>query len=286
MPQPAIVIDRISKTYGGTTAAALDQVSLTIGAGEMVGLIGASGSGKSTLLRHISGLVSCDRDGAGVIQVFGRTVQTNGRVAARARDIRSQIGFVFQQFNLVSRLSVLTNVLTGRLGAMPLWRSLSGAFTRSERRDAIRALARVGMAERAHQRASTLSGGQQQRAAIARALVQKAKIILADEPIASLDPESARRVMDILAAINREDGTTVLVSLHQVGFALRYCPRIVALDHGQVVYDGPASALTPDRLRAIYGSDPELDFSDTEPEIRRPTRPVAAGGPIWAGAVS
>ncbi|MBV8536443.1 MAG: phosphonate ABC transporter ATP-binding protein [Alphaproteobacteria bacterium] len=279
---PAIAIDRISKTYGASTA--LKQVSLSIAAGEMVALIGASGSGKSTLLRHVSGLVAGDRDGTGAIRVFGEIVQSNGRVAARVRDLRGQIGFVFQQFNLVSRLSVLTNVLTGCLGAVPQWRSLVGFFTRSERRNALRALARVGMAERAHQRASTLSGGQQQRAAIARALVQKARVILADEPIASLDPESARRVMEILSTINREDGTTVVVSLHQVGFALRYCQRVVALDRGQVVFDGPAAALSQDRLRAIYGSDPDLDFTNTEPEIRQPARPVAARQPLWAGA--
>ena len=273
---PAIAIDGLSKTFG--SARALDRISLQIAEGEMVALIGASGSGKSTLLRHISGLVVSDRDG-GSVQVIGSTVQSGGRVSRTVRRLRRDVGVVFQQFNLVGRLSVLTNVLVGRLGAIPGWRGLLGLFSVAERRDALRALARVGIAERAHQRASTLSGGQQQRAAIARALVQKARIILADEPIASLDPESARRVMEALAEINREDGITVVVSLHQVGFALRYCGRVVALEHGRVVYDGPAAQLSVDRLRSIYGSDSELDFSDAEAILDRPAARAAFRDP-------
>jgi phosphonate transport system ATP-binding protein len=286
MTQPAIAIDRLRKTFGAG-GPALDGVSLQIGQGEMVALIGASGSGKSTLLRHISGLVAGDR-GGGAVSVFGHPVQNNGRVASDIRRLRGQVGFVFQQFNLVGRLSVLTNVLAGRLGEIALWRGLCGLFTSLERRDAIRALARVGIAERAHQRASTLSGGQQQRAAIARALVQKARVILADEPIASLDPEASRRVMEILAQINREDGTTVVVSLHQVGFALKYCARVIALDRGRVVYDGPASQLSTDRLRAIYGSDADLDFGDADPSFGRVPRPSPSIEPLlvpsFAGA--
>jgi phosphonate transport system ATP-binding protein len=284
---PAIEIHGLRKTFGGTRA--LDDVSLRIGAGEMVALIGASGSGKSTLMRHVSGLIAADGATGGTIRVNGRTVQDRGRVAPAVRRIRRDIGIVFQQFNLVGRLSVLTNVLAGRLGAIPAWRGLAGWFTTTERREALRALSRVGIAERAHQRASTLSGGQQQRAAIARALVQKAKVILADEPIASLDPESARRVMETLAEINRADGITVVVSLHQVGFALRYCPRVVALDHGRVVYDGAAAQLSVERLRTIYGSESALDFGDTEPVFE----PAAARGrrfepalPLLAGAAA
>ena len=216
----------------------------------MVALIGASGSGKSTLLRHISGFVAGD---SGRIDVAGRVVQDTSRIAADIRSLRTDIGFVFQQFNLVGRLSVLANVLTGLLYRVPLWRSLTARFSQRERDEAFAALDAVGIGEHAYQRASTLSGGQQQRAALARTLVQRARMVLADEPIASLDPESARNVMEILARMNRDQGLTVLVSLHQVDYALRYCPRIIALNQGSVAYDGPSAALTPAMLTNIYG---------------------------------
>jgi phosphonate transport system ATP-binding protein len=224
----------------------------------MVALIGASGSGKSTLLRHIAGLTAGDpADKSSSISVNGRVAQQGGVVAKDIRDIRANVGFVFQQFNLVNRLPVITNVLTGMLYRVPAWRSSLRYFTRAETRLGVEALNRVGLSGRAPQRASTLSGGQQQRAAIARALVQQADIILADEPIASLDPESSRKVMDILARINREDGTTVVVSLHQVDVALKYCPRTVALHHGKVMYDGASASLTPRLLRQLFGADVE-----------------------------
>jgi phosphonate transport system ATP-binding protein len=247
----AIAIHEVSKRFG--PAYALERVNLTVGAGEMVALIGASGSGKSTLLRHVAGFLPTDRDG-GRIETFGTVVQHGGRIARDVRCCRADIGFVFQQFNLVGRLSVLTNVLAGLLYRVPTWRSLGFRFTSAERAAALAALRAVGIETHAYQRASTLSGGQQQRAAIARALVQGARIILADEPIASLDPESARNVMEILARLNREQGLTVLVSLHQVDFALRYCTRTVALNRGQVVYDGASDALTREALARIYGA--------------------------------
>lgn len=251
---PAIKVTALGKTFG--CCKALDGVSIDIRPGEMVALIGASGSGKSTLLRHIAGLASGDAD-RGSIEIEGRPMQTLGRLAKGVRRNRAGIGFVFQQFNLVGRLPVFTNVLAGSLARMPLWRSLTGLFPRAERALAIEALDRVGILDKAWVRASSLSGGQQQRAAIARTLVQKAKIILADEPIASLDPESSRRVMEILSRINAEDGTTVVVSLHQVDFATRYCPRTIALKTGAVVYDGPSAQLTPNLLRNLYGSQAE-----------------------------
>ncbi len=281
---PAIKVSGLDKTFGSRKA--LDRVDLEVRRGEMVALIGASGSGKSTLLRHVAGLARGDRTDGGV-EVFGETVQARGRVAGEIRRIRTQVGFVFQQFNLVGRLPVMTNVLTGALGRMPLWRSLTGRFTAEERRAAFRALERVGIADTAWQRASTLSGGQQQRAAIARTLVQGARIILADEPIASLDPESSRRVMEILAAANAEDGTTVLVSLHQVDFAVRYCPRTVALRLGKVVYDGPSAALTPQLLRELYGSD-ALEILGRQP-AREPSATIVTPiprGPDRAAAVA
>ena len=248
--QPAIRVVGLAKRYGARRA--LDGVNLEVLPGEMVALIGASGSGKSTLLRHVAGLVPGD---CGTVAVNGRTVQEAGRLASRIAGIRAGIGFVFQQFNLVGRLPVIVNVLAGCLHRMPLWRSLTRWFTRDDIEQGLEALQRVGIAEHAAQRASTLSGGQQQRAAIARTLVQGAKVVLADEPIASLDPESSRRVMDILARINREDRCTVVVSLHQVNVALKYCPRTVALRAGRVVFDGPSANLTPELLRELYGAE-------------------------------
>jgi phosphonate transport system ATP-binding protein len=227
----------------------------------MVALIGASGSGKSTLLRHVAGLTRGDRR-SGTVSVLGRQVQERGRLARDIGKIRCSIGFVFQQFNLVDRLPVLTNVLAGTLGRVPTWRSVFKWFTRAEKELAMEALERVGIACCAHQRSGTLSGGQQQRAAIARALVQKAEVILADEPIASLDPESSRRVMEILATINREDGITVLVSLHQVEFALEYCGRVVALRDGRVVFDGSSGAVDENTLKAIYNGDAEGEVEE------------------------
>jgi phosphonate transport system ATP-binding protein len=245
----------------------------------MVGLIGASGSGKSTLLRHIAGLASCDRD-AGRIEVDGRIVQRDGRIAKDIRQQRASIGFVFQQFNLVDRLPVITNVCVGGLARVPLWRSLPGWFTAAERKAAFEALARVGIEEQAYQRASTLSGGQQQRAAIARVLIQGARTLLADEPIASLDPESARRVMELLHDINLRDGITVVVSLHQVDMATHYCPRIVALKDGQVLFDGPSEDVTGSLLAEVYGSELEsapIPHRSRRAPLRLATVAAAAG---------
>jgi phosphonate transport system ATP-binding protein len=196
-----------------------------------------------------------DGTGKGLVQIHGKTVQQNGKIASDIRQIRASIGFVFQQFNLVNRLPVIINVLAGTLHSVPLWRSLLRWFTSAEVASGVDALRRVGIAECCAQRASTLSGCQQQRAAIARAMVQGAKVILADEPIASLDPESSRKVMDILARVNREDKCTVVVSLHQVNVAMKYCARTVALHQGRVVYDGPSVALTPALLRELYGAE-------------------------------
>ncbi len=248
----ALRIEQLNKHFANGKHA-LRDIDLTVHAGEMVALIGASGSGKSTLLRHVAGLVVADGDSHSLIEVDGRCVQQGGRIHRDIRKVRSQVGFVFQQFNLVDRLPVMMNVLVGLLHRTPKWRGWLRVFRPQERALALEALARVGIADCHAQRASTLSGGQQQRAAIARTLVQGAKVVLADEPIASLDPESSRKVMDILARINREDGSTVIVSLHQVDVAIKYCPRVVALHQGRVVYDGPSAALTPALLRELYG---------------------------------
>ena len=251
-PPASVMIENLVKSFG-RAAPVVDIPSLNLARGEMTALIGASGSGKSTLLRHLNGLIMADR-GCGSITVEGRLVQRAGRPGPALRQTRAQIGFVFQQFNLVERLPVLTNVLAGALARMPAWRSLPGWFLHAERQRAMDALDRVGIAHLAHQRASTLSGGQQQRAAIARALAQGARVILADEPIASLDPESSRRVMDILRELNRADRLTVVVSLHQVETALQYCQRVVALRAGRIVHDAPAAQTSPADLAGIYGS--------------------------------
>jgi phosphonate transport system ATP-binding protein len=274
----AIEISSVNKHFGKHEA--LQNVNLQISKGEMVALIGPSGSGKSTLLRHISGLLAGDRNSGG-IRVFGRTVQRNGAVASNIRHIRSDIGFIFQQFNLVGRLTLLTNVMTGMLARINTWRSLIGWFTREEKQRAMQALNDVGLASYASQRASTLSGGQQQRAAIARAIEQRARIILADEPIASLDPESARMVMTSLKTLNQKNGVTVFISLHQVQFALTYCPRSIAMKDGRVVFDGPSDALTPAVLRDIYGLKvAEFNIDGTTPlqwDMPNPASVAAAG---------
>jgi phosphonate transport system ATP-binding protein len=262
----AVEIERLTKTFGKLRA--LDGVDLTIQPGEMVALIGASGSGKSTLIRHIAGLLRGDRsdhgDGAGhpkgshgAVRVHGRAMQSGGHLSPEARQLRAEIGVIFQQFNLVNRLPLLTNVATGVLGRIPAWRGSLGLFSREEKLAAMRALKRVGMEDFATQRAATLSGGQQQRGAIARCLVQQAKLVLADEPIASLDPASARKVMGMLAEINRLDGITVLVSLHQVDYAIRFCTRAIAMRNGRIVYDGATDRLTPDFLKELYGTSRE-----------------------------
>lgn len=250
----AISITALNKSFLGGRKA-LQDIHLEIETGEMVALIGASGSGKSTLLRHMAGLMAGDGSAQGLVRIHGQTVQKNGKIASDIRQTRAGVGFVFQQFNLVDRLPVIVNVLAGTLHKMPLWRSLLRWFTPTELASGMEALKRVGIAECCAQRAGTLSGGQQQRAAIARAMVQGAKVILADEPIASLDPESSRKVMDILARVNQEDKCTVVVSLHQVNVAMKYCPRTVALRHGQIVFDGPSTSLTPALLRELYGAD-------------------------------
>jgi phosphonate transport system ATP-binding protein len=253
----------VSRTFGARRA--LDDVSLDVQRGEMIALIGPSGSGKSTLLRSISGLQVID-PGAGVIEAFGAPVQSSGKLSSRVRDARIRIGFIFQQFNLVGRLSLFTNVALGSLGRIPFLRGFLGAWPAETSAAVMAALARVGVAEYAAQRANTLSGGQQQRGAIARALVQRAKIILADEPVASLDPVSARRVMEILRDLNRTDGLTLVVTLHQVDYALRYCDRVVALKAGRIVYDGSAEGLDKDRLIDIYGPEFEDVFWEGAPK--------------------
>ena len=275
----ALRIQQLNKHFANGKHA-LRDIDLTVQTGEMVALIGASGSGKSTLLRHVAGLVVADGDSQSLIEVEGQCVQQGGRIHRDIRKVRAQVGFVFQQFNLVDRLPVMMNVLVGMLHRMPKWRGWLRVFRPHERALALEALARVGIADCHAQRASTLSGGQQQRAANARTLVQGAKVVLADEPIASLDPESSRKVMDILARINREDGSTVIVSLHQVDVAIKYCPRVIALHQGRVVYDGPSAALTPALLRELYGVQADEILGASLPQAPAPA-PVQQPANGW-----
>jgi len=259
---PVASVRDISKTFGQRKA--LNGVSVEVGPREMVALIGPSGSGKSTLLRSITGLQTID-PGKGVIEVFGRTVQKNGRIAGDVRKTRAKLGMIFQQFNLVGRLSLFSNVMLGALGRLPFTTGLLGAWPRDDRERAMAALHRVGVSEYAAQRANTLSGGQQQRGAIARALVQGAQAILADEPVASLDPVSARKVMEQLVELNQRDGLGVIVTLHQVDYAIRYCQRVVALKAGRIAYDGPSSGLDRATLIEIYGPEIEDAFWEGDP---------------------
>lgn len=251
-PQPAVTVTGLSKSFKGIPA--LKAVSLVVRSGEMVALVGASGSGKSTLLRTLNGLQIAD---SGRVEIFDTPLQSDGKLHSKARPLRAQVGFIFQQFNLVNRLSVLENVLLGNLAETSSWRSTFRLFTKAEKTRALAALDRVGILAQAYKRAAVLSGGQQQRVAIARCLMQGAQVILADEPIASLDPESARRVMELLVDLNRDRRLTVIVSLHQVQMVRLYCDRSIALRDGSVQFDGLTAALDDDRLSQIYGAAAE-----------------------------
>jgi len=264
----AVDVNNLNKTFLKERKA-LNGVTFQIEEGEMVALIGASGSGKSTLLRHVAGLIKGDVD-SGEVTVLGSVMQKGGKINGSARKIRSEVGVVFQQFNLVNRLSVLTNVLMGLLGKVPVWRGTFGYFLKEEKMRAMVALNRMGIAGHASKRASNLSGGQQQRAAIARALTQGARLILADEPIASLDPASSRKVMKSLQKINQEDGISVVVSLHQVDYATEFCPRTIAMRDGQIVFDGPSEQLTPEFLKELYGDESAELFGDAPTDLEKP----------------
>ncbi|MGB0684281.1 MAG: phosphonate ABC transporter ATP-binding protein [Magnetovibrionaceae bacterium] len=278
----ALSLCNVCKCFGSKQV--LDDVCLDFEEGEMVGLIGASGSGKSTLIRMIAGLETIDAKSGTDISIFGEKTQIAGKHTDAMKRVRKDLGIIFQQFNLVTRLSLLTNVLTGRLGHIPRWRGTLGLFPEEDKIKALQALERVGMIEFAHQRASTLSGGQQQRGAIARALTQEARMILADEPIASLDPASAKLVMSTLREINRTDKVTVIVSLHQIDHAFTHCDRIVALKDGCVIHDGATSSITPQDISELYGVSPDgLDGNSLDVTPKKPG-PSATDRPEKSGA--
>ena len=243
-----LVIENLIKDYPGNVRG-VDNLSLTIKDGEFVVLIGLSGSGKSTLLRCINRLIEPT---SGRIMLDG--VDITAANAAELRRIRRNIGMIFQQFNLVKRSSVLTNVMTGRLGYMSGWKSALRRYGDEDYERALINLDRVGLRERAHQRSDRLSGGQQQRVGIARALMQEPKILLADEPVASLDPATSHSVLKYLQQINRE-GMTVICSLHFLSLARQYGTRVVALKGGRLMFDGLPSEIDERRFKEIYGEE-------------------------------
>ena len=242
-----IVFDHVSKTYPNGYQA-LKDINLTIEQGEFVAIIGLSGAGKSTLIRTINRMHDITDgtltvDGVNVMELKG----------ARLRQFRRNIGMIFQSFNLVTRTTVIKNVLTSRVPELPLWRALLGAYPKKDKLEALEALDKVGILDKAFVRADQLSGGQQQRVALARTLAQNPKIILADEPVASLDPVTAKQVMDDFRRINREMNISVLINLHHVDLALQYADRVIGIKAGEVVYDGPASEVNEAVLAEVYG---------------------------------
>lgn len=235
------------KQYPNGTKA-LNNVNLTIQQGEMVAIIGLSGAGKSTLIRLINKMIpvtsgQCIVDGTDVMKLNG----------AALRKFRRKIGMVFQSFNLVNRTSVIKNVLAARVADMNFFQTLFGLYTKEDKMLALESLDRVGILEKAYQRADQLSGGQQQRVALARCLAQNPKIILADEPVAALDPVTANMVMEDFVKINNELNITILINIHHVDIALKYCDRIIGVRAGEVVFDGPSKEVTPETLEMIYG---------------------------------
>lgn len=246
----------LQTSYG--SAPVLRGIDLDVEQGEFFGVIGMSGSGKSTLLRSINRLIKVE---AGSIVVpasllDGRTGETLDILklsASELRHVRRRIGMIFQQFNIVKRLSVIENVLSGGLGYQPAWRSALRIFSQEERRRALVNLKRVGLLDHAYKRADELSGGEQQRVAIARTLMQEPAIILADEPVSSLDPKLSRVVLDILKRVCREDGITAMVSLHTLDLTREYADRVVGLKEGRKVFDGATAELTDFLVDAVYG---------------------------------
>lgn len=254
-PVPLVQVRDLQVEYNPEDGLVLDGVNLDLFPGEMVALLGSSGSGKSTLMKTLTGFAPVTN---GSVRVAGFDVTNLQR--GQLRTLRANAGQVFQQFNLIGRLSVLTNVLTGGLHAAGPF-NLVGGFTSKQRTQALELLDRVGIAHKANDEARSLSGGQQQRVAIARALMQNPKLILADEPVASLDPKLSDSVLELLRSIAREDGIPVLVSLHVLPLALRHSDRIVGLKHGDMLVSAPTATLDAEALSVLY-SDEEAHDGD------------------------
>ncbi len=242
-----LVLENVSKTYRPGDPPALQGASLRIERGELVALLGPSGAGKSTLLRTINGLVRPD---AGRITVDGEAI--TGLEGGALQLARRKVAMIFQEFHLIDRLAVGTNVISGRFGAYPFWRNVLKLWQPGDLAEARRLLDRVGLGAMDRSLARELSGGQRQRVAIARAMMQRPQVLLGDEPVASLDPVTARSIMQLITELSREQGLTTVLSLHDVTLAKEYCQRAVAVSRGRVVFDGPMSGVTDDVLRSIY----------------------------------
>lgn len=244
-----IKFEHVNKVYPNGYQA-LKDISLEIKQGEFVAIIGLSGAGKSTLLRTINRMHDISD---GTLTVNG--MEVNSLKGKQLRRFRRKLGMVFQSFNLVTRTTVIKNVLTSRVPDMPLWKSILGIYSKADKIIALEALDKVGILDKAYVRADQLSGGQQQRVALARTLAQKPEIILADEPVAALDPVTAGQVMDDFKRINKEMNISVLINIHHVDLALKYCDRVIGIKAGEIVYDGPSSEVDTDILREIYGRE-------------------------------
>lgn len=248
-----IIFDHVSKVYPNGTVG-LDDVDLTIQDGEFVAIIGRSGAGTSTLLRSVNRMHQIT---SGTLTVNGTDVSTLSGKSLRR--FRRGIGMVFQSFNLVTRTTVIKNVLSACVPDMPFWRVLLGAFRKADKIKALESLDKVGILDKAYIRADQLSGGQQQRVALARTLTQNPRIILADEPVAALDPVTAKQVMQDFVRINEEMGISILLNIHHVELALEYADRIIGIRAGKIVYDGPSANVDQSVLDAIYGDDSETE---------------------------
>ena len=267
-----ISLTGVSKRFPNGTLA-LDNVSLEVPRGQLLSLIGLSGSGKSTLMRHLNGL---HKPTAGTVRVMG--VQVSSASNRQLRSVRRNVGFVFQQFGLVGRATCLENVLSGALGRLKGPRYGVWSYPRDLRRQAFDHLERVGLAPQAYQRADTLSGGQMQRVAIARTLMQQPQLLLADEPVASLDPESSAQVLELLLRVAMEEKMTVIVTLHQVELALGWAHRIVGLRDGQVVLDRDARGLSQDDVMEVYQRVDRENavVAGAKPDAKSATEPTQA----------
>ena len=266
MSLPIIQIQHLNKTFGTGEAAvhALEDINLEVQAGEIFGIIGLSGAGKSTLVRCMNLL---ERPTSGTVTVDGADMTALSDKELRAA--RREIGMIFQSFNLVSRSTAIKNVLTADVPDMPFFKVLLGIFSKEQKMRALESLDKVGILDKAYTRCDQLSGGQQQRVALARTLNQNPKIILADEPVASLDPITAKQVMQDFVRINKEYKISILLNIHHVDLALKYCDRVIGIRAGEIVFDGPASTITQEQIDEVYNGTKVPTMGEGEGELHQ-----------------